>query len=427
MDVELCTADYFYCVNFDILLFFFLYTLMKKQKLLTCFFKRKSSNAQHKEIQKNALETHCHGHSLNLSVKDVTSQCKLLKDTIGRVGEICVLVKFSPKRENLLGELQENIEGDFKNEVEKWKPITLDKLCSARWTVRAKCYQNIIDIYDKIIELLDFSLKEGNLNTEVKGRVICCLKQMKEFDFYYGLLLSQRLYALTDNLSKTLQNKKKPAISGQRLAGLTLSTLERMRNDHDANLFFQTVVQKAEKHVEIKELELPRKRKKPRYDVLQYIDGYDANGEERQHKMPEEKYRQVYFEALDIFVVSLKERFEQPTYTIYANIEQLLLIAVNEEELYRDGLADIEQYYAEDIDLIALETEFHLLANLCKNTQILCFNDLLKVLKAAPVEQKLIPNVVLLFMILYVSPATSAAAERLSHWLEELKLGHDLP
>ena len=31
-----------------------------------------------KEIQKNALETHCHGHSLNLSVKDVTSQCKLL-------------------------------------------------------------------------------------------------------------------------------------------------------------------------------------------------------------------------------------------------------------------------------------------------------------------------------------------------------------
>ena len=213
---------------------------------------------------------------MNLSVKDVTSQCKLLKDTIGIVGEICVLVKFSPKREILLGELQENIEGDFENEVEKRKPISLDKLCSTRWTVRAKCYQKIIDIYDKIIELLDFSLKEGNLNTEVKGRVIGCLRQMKEFDFYYGLLLSQRLYALTDNLSKTLQNKNMPAISGQRLTWLTLSTLESMRNDHDANPFFQTVVQKSEKHVEIKEPELPRKRKKPRYEVLQYIDGCDA-------------------------------------------------------------------------------------------------------------------------------------------------------
>ena len=95
-------------------------------------------------------------------------------------------------------------------------------------------------------------------------------------------------------------------------------------------------MEKTEKHVEIKEPELPRKRKKPRYDVLQYIDGYDANGEEHQHKTPEEKYRQVYFEALDLFVVSLKERFEQPTHTIYANIEQLLLTAVNEEELYRD-------------------------------------------------------------------------------------------
>ena len=285
------------------------------------------------------------------------------------------MVKISPKRENLLGELQENIEGDFENKVEKRKPISFDKLCSTRWTVRAKCYQKIIDIYDKIIELLDFSLKKENLNTEVKGRVIGCLKQMKEFDFYYGLLLSQRLYALTDNLSKTLQNKNMPAISGQRLAWLTLSTLESMRNDHDANLFFQTVAQKAEKHAEIKEPKLPRKRKKPRYDVLQYIYGYDANGEEHQHKTPEEKYRQVYFEALDLFAVSLKERFEQPTYTISANTEQLLLSAVNEEELYRDGLADIEQYYAEDIDLISLETEFDLLANLCKNTQILCFND----------------------------------------------------
>ena len=127
----------------------------------------------------------------------------------------------------------------------------------------------------------------------------------------------------------------------------------------------------------------------------------------------------MYFEALDLFVVSLKERFEQQTYTIYANIKHLLLTAVNEEELCRDGLADIEQYCAEETDLISLETEFHLLAKLCKNT--LCFNDLLKVLKAAPVERKLIPSVVLLCMILYVSPATSATAERSFSFARRIK------
>ena len=37
---------------------------------------------------------------------------------------------------------------------------------------------------------------------------------------------------------------------------------------------------------------------------------------------------------------------------------------------------------------------------------------MIKVLKAAPVERKLIPNVVLLCMILYVGPTTSATAER---------------
>ena len=35
--------------------------------------------AKIKECQKKALETHCHGHSLNLSVKDVTSQSKTLR------------------------------------------------------------------------------------------------------------------------------------------------------------------------------------------------------------------------------------------------------------------------------------------------------------------------------------------------------------
>ena len=56
-----------------------------------------------KQIQQKALATHCHGHSLNLSVKDLTSQTHILNNTIGTVGEMCILVKFSSKREMILG------------------------------------------------------------------------------------------------------------------------------------------------------------------------------------------------------------------------------------------------------------------------------------------------------------------------------------
>ena len=49
--------------------------------------------------QPKALVTHCYGHSLNLSVKDLTKQCKLIDDVMATVGEITILVKYSHKRQ----------------------------------------------------------------------------------------------------------------------------------------------------------------------------------------------------------------------------------------------------------------------------------------------------------------------------------------
>ena len=116
--------------------------------------KKSGVAAQLKSIQPEAKETNCHGHSLNLSVKDVTQESRTVKDTMGTVGEICILGKYSPKQENLLGEIQSNIEGITEGEeFVKRKVTTLDKLCPTRWTVRAKCYQKIIDNYESLVEL----------------------------------------------------------------------------------------------------------------------------------------------------------------------------------------------------------------------------------------------------------------------------------
>ena len=65
------------------------------------------------DLQLKAYPTHCQGHSLSLSVKDTTKNCKLLPDTMDTAKEIVSLIKFSPKRENhLLGEIKENLEGE---------------------------------------------------------------------------------------------------------------------------------------------------------------------------------------------------------------------------------------------------------------------------------------------------------------------------
>ena len=61
--------------------------------------KKSGAATQISKIQPKALLTHCYGHSLSLAVKDLTSNCKILGDTMGTVGEITVLIKYSPKRE----------------------------------------------------------------------------------------------------------------------------------------------------------------------------------------------------------------------------------------------------------------------------------------------------------------------------------------
>ena len=82
---------------------------------------------------------------------------------------------------------------------------TLDNLSATRWAVRGNAYKKIESNYLPLIKLWDVSLATGNLDSEVKARIIGVQNQILEFQFFYGLNLSQRLFAIIDNLSKTLQ------------------------------------------------------------------------------------------------------------------------------------------------------------------------------------------------------------------------------
>ena len=52
--------------------------------------KKSGIAAKISEMEPKALVTYCHSHSLNLRVKATTKECKLLRDVIGKVGEICI-------------------------------------------------------------------------------------------------------------------------------------------------------------------------------------------------------------------------------------------------------------------------------------------------------------------------------------------------
>ena len=79
--------------------------------------------------------------------------------------EIVSLITFSPKRENLL--FQRNLEGP-ESEA---KGIL--GLCPTRWTVRARCFQRILDNYAALLQEWTISLDQ-KLQSDIRGRVIGC-------------------------------------------------------------------------------------------------------------------------------------------------------------------------------------------------------------------------------------------------------------
>ena len=52
------------------------------------------------DLQPKAYPTHCHGHSLSLSVKVTTKNCKLLSDTMDTAKKIVSLKVFTKTRKS---------------------------------------------------------------------------------------------------------------------------------------------------------------------------------------------------------------------------------------------------------------------------------------------------------------------------------------
>ena len=79
-----------------------------------------------------------------------------MKDVMGTATKIISLVKYSPKRENLLGKIKdlshfESLHFDDKIEVVP----TVEKLFATRWTVRGNAYKKIESDYLPLIKLRD--------------------------------------------------------------------------------------------------------------------------------------------------------------------------------------------------------------------------------------------------------------------------------
>ena len=80
---------------------------------------------------------------------------------------------------------------------------------------------------------------------------------MKQFEYFFGVFLGERILKHADNLSKTLQHKNISAAEAQSITSLTLKTLQLIRNDNSFDLFWELLLRKASQ-CNVEEPVLPR-------------------------------------------------------------------------------------------------------------------------------------------------------------------------
>ena len=103
--------------------------------------------------------------------------------------------------------------------------------------------------------------------------------------------------------------------------------------------------------MEVQDPTLPRRSKAPRR--------YETGSEGYVHASPKELYRKEYFSVLDLVVNYIKDRFHQPGYGVYQQLQELLLKAAGKRN-YESELQFVAQFYRDDINLPVLESQLEL-------------------------------------------------------------------
>ena len=185
----------------------------------------------------------------------------------------------------------------------------------------------------------------------MKARIQGVTSQMHTFKFLFGLILCEMILRHT---SQTLQQPKLSSVEGREVAMLTVKTLQHLWSDDNFDLFWQKV-EKMRYQLDIVEPHLARKQNVPRQ-----CEQGSAPAEFAESPKDEHRHADV-FEALDLAVTSICNRFDQKGFKTFSNVEQLLFKACKGQH-FEEELDLVCNFFYNDFDkddLVAELSTFH--------------------------------------------------------------------
>ena len=163
------------------------------------------------------------------------------------------------------------------------------------------------------------------------------------------------------------------------------------------------------------EPQLPRRRKQPR----RFETG---TAEPELFEDVKFLYRSVYYEALDLSIAAVHDRFDQPGFKVYRNLQDLLL-KVARGEHWEECFKPVIAFYGDNLDVSQLRLHLEILGASYPNDRSKAkLNDIIDYVRGLSTnEQQLISAVVTVIQLILVMPATNAISERSFSAMRRLK------
>ena len=360
--------------------------------------KRKGVATQIRRECPAAVQVHCMAQSLNLCLQDAGRQITLLRNALDIVREIAQLIKFSPRRSHLFTEKLSQSDGSG---------VGIKPLCTTRWTARTSAIEAVLKDYSILMD----TMEEVNHTThdEYGLRAKGILTTMEKFENLFGLKLGYLLFSAAEEVSKCLQAKNTSLQEALSAVNLASGFFKRQRTDEAFNVFYDGVLDLATK-LYIGSPHLPRYRRAPAR--------LDDGSAPHQFDSPRSYYRSQYFQACDLLIGELEERFDQKELQPVLAMEELILKAANSEE-FSDSLKSVEDsmLYATDLDFNALRRHLPLLHDVVKEAlpevrQVSSICTVCEAMNKSSTYKSILSEVHKVLRLYLTVPITSATSER---------------
>jgi Domain of unknown function (DUF4371)/hAT family C-terminal dimerisation region len=303
-------------------------------------------------MESRAVYIHCAGHTLNLALQDAVKQIPLIRDVLDFTRELVNFVKASPKRSRLFEELQRLVSGAGQDNA--GRQTSLRPLCPTRWTVRTASLSSVSTNYEALLQTLTDIAADSKDDAGAKAAGLLC--KMESFDIYFALQLALLVFEPTEICSKTVQKKNISATEAKLAAATTVRLLQSMRDeDKFDDMYDECVAKGAETGVG--EPKLGRKARPPR----RLDDGAAAH-----HPATcRDKFRKCYYEFLDASVMTITDRFDNPAYDLFEEIESVLSMGAKGMELDLNAVKHICTHFGEDLQQDTLIRQISALKDIC--------------------------------------------------------------